>query len=512
MNFKNQQSVASVISVDPYNRVYYKNVSNHLEEAVHLGYSKNQYVISYLGAKSFISSIISLSKNIPEDDIADVLENKVYEDLALDMAISYEIKYVESFLHVDEANRYFNVFVVDPLTLENDFKNSVEDIKYLDIIIPVPLLFKTLYTKEILYTAGVHCFIYLQDNDSFLTIYNEGEFIYSKSLKYTFAEIYRKFCEFVGEQIPYDSFTKLLSSEGLGVQNIEYQKYFMKLFSEVFLHVSDVLTYVKRAYEIEKIDHIYIGSDIGYIPGIDEYSQTYLAIKTDDFNFNSELSSNDTRINQLHALMQLYATVPSTSRYECNFTIYHRPPPFAKRESGKLILITAAALSFGLLYPIVNWSLSYAEDMRYNMLQSEYDSKLHPEKLAREATINLKEKQKSEADKIKKGEEAEYNSKKNTLIKIHEVKVDYPMKSKHLTSLTHDFNRFSVNLKKISYEENNDTQVFTFSLRSSSDKKITELLKHLTDTKTGTYKFSLERIEFDEQEKSYTSELKAELL
>ena len=512
MNFKSQQNFTSVLSVDPYNRVCYKNTTDVLERATNLGYSKTQYVISYLSAKSFISSIISLSKNIPEDDIPDVLENKVYEDLALDMAISYEIKYVESFLHVDESNRYFNVFVIDPLTIEDDFKNSVNDLKYLDVIVPVPLLFKTLYTKEILYTAGVHCFIYLQDNDSFLTIYKEGEFVYSKSLKYTINEIYQKFCEFIGEQIAYEDFRVLLTKEGLGISNVEHQKYFMKLFSEVFLHTSDVLTYIKRAYEIEKIDHIYIGSDLNNIPGLDEYSQTYLAIKTDLFNFNYGLTSNEPYMNQLHALMQLYTTIPTTQRYECNFTVYHRPPPFAQRESGKLILLTSAALSIGLLYPIINWSLSYAENMRYNMLQTEYDSKLHPQKMAREGAINLKENQKKEANKIKVGEENEYNSKKNTLIKIHEVKVDYPMKSKHLTSLTHDFNRFAVNLKKVDYAENNDTQVFTFTLKSNSDKKITELLKHLTNTKTATYKFSLERIEFDEQEKTYSSELKAELL
>ena len=124
----------------------------------------------------------------------------------------------------------------------------------------------------------------------------------------------------------------------------------------------------------------------------------------------------------------------------------------------------------------------------------------------------LKEKQKLEADNIKKAEESEYNNKKNTLIKIHEVKVNYPMKAKHLTYLTKDLNKFSVMLTNIAYDENESNKTFIFSLSSTSDKKITELLEYLTKTKTSTYKFSLEHIDFDEKEKSYISELKVKLL
>ncbi len=209
--------------------------------------------------------------------------------------------------------------------------------------------------------------------------------------------------------------------------------------------------------------------------------------------------------------MHLYTTVPSVQRYECNFSLFHRPPPFAKRESGKLILLTSAALALGLLYPITNWSLSYAEAIRYQLLENNYQT-IHDTKTTREATIKLKETQKIEADKVKKAQEDEYNNKKNTLIKIHEVKVDYPMKSKHLTYLTKDFNRYSVMLKNVHYNETNSSKTFVFSLTSTSDKKVTELLEYLTKTKTDKYKFSLEHIDFDEKEKNYISELKVNLL
>ena len=86
------------------------------------------------------------------------------------------------------------------------------------------------------------------------------------------------------------------------------------------------------------------------------------------------------------------------------------------------------------------------------------------------------------------------------------------MKAKHLTYLTKDLNKFSVMLTNIAYDENESNKTFIFSLSSTSDKKITELLEYLTKTKTSTYKFSLEHIDFDEKEKSYISELKVKLL
>ncbi len=222
MNLEKQQSFTSVLSVDPYKREYFKSISSHLEREVDPVYSKSQFVVSYLGAKSFISSLISVSKNIPEDDLSDIIENKVYEELALDMAISYKINYIETYNHADEANRFFHVFVVDPLNLDEDFANSVEDIKYIDQIIPVPLLLKTLYTKEILDSSGVQCFIYFQENDTFLTVYAESDFIYMKSLKFSLRELHERFCELLGEQTSFEMFSQILSNDGFATPNREY--------------------------------------------------------------------------------------------------------------------------------------------------------------------------------------------------------------------------------------------------------------------------------------------------
>ena len=178
MDKTKQQTFSSVISINPYKNTYYKGVSNRLTPEEKPAFSKDQYAISYLNTKSFITALVDVSKNIPDDDIYDALENKVYEELALDMAIEYNIHYIES-AQTDENSRYFHAFVVDPLTLEEEFATSIENVKYIDQIVPVPLLLKSLYQREIIDDNGVHCFLYFQENDAFVTLYNDQEFLYT---------------------------------------------------------------------------------------------------------------------------------------------------------------------------------------------------------------------------------------------------------------------------------------------------------------------------------------------
>lgn len=508
---QNVETFSSVISLDPYQNTHIVGASGHLKEENTLEFSKKQYVVSYVGTKGFISTTVSISKNIPDEDLKDVIENKVYEDLALDMAIAYHTNYIEMHNRVDENNRFFQVFVVDPLTLENDFKPVVEELKYIDQIIPLPLLIKSLYAKEIIDDTGLHCFIYFQQDDAFLTIYNECEFIYTKSLNFSLTTLHEDFCALLGEQISFSAFVDILSSEGLATSNVEHQKYLIKLFSDAFLHINDILTYVKRAFQLDIIDTIYIGSEIANISGLDEYAQTYLSINSYSFDFDYGFTSDLPNISQIQYLMQLYTTIPTEDRYECNFSIFHRPPPFTKRASGKLILLAVASLVIALVYPLTNWSLAYIENVRYSLLHTQYTT-LHNKRMTREATINLKKRDKKRVAALEKNEQTAYNNKRNTLIKIHEIKVNYPMKAKNLTHLTQVLNKYGVQLKEVDYAQKDHQKYFTMTLLSRYNKKITELVKYLTKTNAGSYSFSLKNINYDAKDHYYTSKLKVTLL
>lgn len=509
MSKSKQQAYSTIVSANPYKGDYYGGTFNTISKTSSPSFAKEQYAVSFLNTKGFISTLIGISKNIPEDDVYDALENKVYEELALDMAIEYHIKYIEAIHRSTEGDRFFHVFVVDPLTLEQEFAQVVDTIKYIDQIVPVPLLLKSLYVKELIDSSDIHCFIYFQENDAFFCIYNEHEFIYAKSLKFSLKQMHERFCELLGEQIDFAAFETLLADEGLNTSHPDYQKNLIKLFGEIFLHVSDVITYAKRAYDIKKFDEIYIGTGAGKVLGLDEYAQTYLGIKTTPFDFDFGFNTNGQRVDQIHQLMHLYGKLEADERYECNFTIFHRPPPFAKRDSGKLILVTAASLAAALLYPGVYWGLSYVEEFHHAVLTKEYEQ-VHSEKMTREASVNLKLANKNAAQQLLDEQKTAYKQKQDTLMQVHEKKVEYPMKAKIMADFTRSFNQYRVQLKTVAYAEDlNNTKTFTFGLTSSSTQDITALLKHLTDIKRDQYNFNLELISYNEEEKSYLSELKA---
>lgn len=518
MSKKEQYSFSSVLSINPYKGDYVAGAAGALNKATSPTYSKEQYVISYLNTKSFINSNVAVSKNIPEDDIYDAIYNKAYDELGLDQAIMYKIEYIETFNKLDEDNRNFHVFIIDPTVIDDVFKTSVDRVKYIDSIVPSPLLLKSLYVRELIEDSGVHCFIYFQENDTFITIYNDKEFVYTKSINYSFAQMHERFCELYGEMVEYEDFIHFLSFEDLKTTDSPYKTFVIKLYKEIFSNINDILTYVKRALDIDKIDTIYIDTQLSSLTKIDEMAEVELGIRSSAFTFNYGFLTNQTaHIDHFHALMHLYASLSEKERYSCNFTLYHRPPKFIQRESGRAILFSVAALLLAFLYPASYWTLTYAQSLQYKLLEEEYRS-VHIMKLTRETTIKSKEAEKQRVNALVEQEKQEYINKKNTLIKIHDVKVNYPMKADLLQILTKDFNAYEVNLETAFYseieksEKSEASKDFKFGLVSSSDKKMTDLIKYLTKTYGGKFHFSINEISYNSEEKLYFGELKVSLL
>jgi len=511
MSASSQQSFTSVLSVNPYKETYFSGISSFISKTSSPEYAKDQFVISYLNTKDFINAQIEISKNIPDEDLYDAINSKAYDDLALDQAIEYKIQYIETFNVLDEENRHFHVFIVDPLDITNTFVHAVEKIKYIDVITPAPLLIKAIYAKEIIESSGVHCFIYIQENDAFITIYEEKEFVYSKSIKFSLLDMHERFCELYGERIDYDDFLHFFSKESLRDSNSDYKQFFIRLYKELFANINDILTYAKRAFEIEKFEHVYIGSQIQTITKLHEMLEVELNIRSSEFDFDYGFETNEQYVDQLHMLMHLYTTIPKDEKYECNFTLYKRPPKFIKRESGKLIILTFASFALAFAYPITYWILTYAQELQEDLLKQEY-KEVHISKITREATIKSRLADKSKAITLLEEEKKDYREKKNTLMKIHEVKVDYPMKAKLLAMFAKNLNKFHVNIDSVTYAQPDNQKVLSLHLVADKDRKITQLVEYLTNTYEGKFNFDLKEIKLDEDTNKYLSELKVKIL
>jgi len=241
-----------------------------------LSYNTSNFITSYVSNKDIITTTIQLSRNIPQEDIEDILEIKAYEELGLDQASNYII----SFMEVENAGeeREFHLFIAAPEVLDELYLPIKQETKYLDLIIPAPLLYKALYKKEILNDNGTHCFMYFTKQDAFVTFYKNGEYIYSKSIEFSLEQMYEKYCELVGEQVDKKEFFSILETEGLKATNNSYQQNLMKIFGEVFITINDIIIYTKRAFQLDTIDNMFIGSVQGPIIGLDEYSQNVVEL------------------------------------------------------------------------------------------------------------------------------------------------------------------------------------------------------------------------------------------
>ena len=506
-----KKNFSTILSVNAYNQNYKIGNFNSLENISNVEYDKKQFVLSYLNSRHFINAQIEISKNIPDEDLFDAINNKAYDELGLDQAVEYQIKYVESFSHLDDENRYFHIFIVDPLTIEETYEAISEEIKYIDVIVPTPLLFKSLYSTRLIDENGAHAFVYIQEDDAFVTIYNNKEYIYTKSIKHSLENMHERFCELYGQHISYQEFTKFIATQNLKESTSPYKEFFFALYKELFTTVNEVLTYAKRAFELDKIDHLYIDFQIATKTQIFELVEVELNIRASDFSFNFGYESNSKYIDHIHALMQIYPTLEEAQRYDCNFTIYERPPKFIKRNSGKVLMLIAASFIIAFAYPVAYWSLTYLQISHLHSLEEEY-VQLHKEKIFRQANVKKRLESKEKSLKILAQQKEEYASKRDTLIKIHEVQVNYPMKAKMIASLTKDLSTFNVQLDSLEYSESELFKKFNFHLVSKSDKSITNLVKYLTKAHANRFTFSLNEIEYNQTLDKYVSELKVKLL
>lgn len=495
-----EQNYSEIISIDPISLQSYKFAKNEIKPHRLEKSDKNSFFVSYIQSKDVISATVDISRNIPDSDLQDAIEIKVYDELGLDSAIEYRITYLETETN-DQKNRVYNVFVIDASLVSEQLSEIKKHTHYIDYVTTAPFLISALYKKALLETENTDCFVYFQKNDAFLAIYRAGEYLYSKSLHYSLTELTEKFCELVGERIDEEEFYKLLTTEGLKSTNISYQSFLMQLFGELFLYINDVIVFAKRSYHIESIDRIYIGSEIGMLVGADEYAKSYLGLESFEFNFNIAINSKEWYVDQLHILMGLAAQVYAEDKDDkLNFSTFKRPPPLKERPVGKLlgVLISSIILSSG--YPIYQYGHSQYLKIQTTSASNEY------KKVNREANIIRGKIAKLRKDRAKvvslvKQETEKLDFRKKLLTEIHKKKTEYSMKAHILVDLINISNSYKSKIDLIEYIDGN----IKLSIKNRSEKKITEFIEELTQL--NKYKITTDKIEIDPLNNLYLSQI-----
>ena len=498
-----KSTIKNIITLNVFSEKSYIFKDDTFQPLKKLTYNTANFITSYISNKDLITTKVSISRSIPEEDIADILDIKAYEELGLDQANSYVISSYE----IENAGeeREYHLFVAEPEELDALFLPIKQETKYVDLILPAPLLYKPLYSKEILNDNNTHCFVYFTQHDASVTLYKDGEYLYSKSIEFSLEQIYDKYCEHIGEKVDESEFFAILEAEGLKTTNNDYQQNFMKIFGEVFITINDIIIYAKRAFNLETIDQMFIGSERGPIIGLDDYSQNYLGLHSSDFNFNYNVNNEEWYTDQLQYLMLLssFEYMEDESSF-VNLTMYPRAPSFVNRASGQFIISTFAAISLSLAYPLMYLVGSYVNDAKIYALDSE-NKKLSSESQKYKAILGKKKNEIKALDSKIDNVSNLYSGKTKTLTAIYDKKVNYKLKSGLFHTIAEELDKFDVHVDMISTE--GDT--LYVSLVSTDDRKFTELIKYISDTHFDDVKeIDIERIEKDPENSYYKGLLK----
>jgi len=503
---KPENRFQSVITIDNYNHRNYKFEDSKVSSIRKLQFKRQNYFVSFVANKDLIIAPVSVSRSIEDEDLEGALEDKAYDELGLDAATEYIIKYREFFGEGDGRN--FQLFIMEKEKYNELYSDIRNTLKYVDLIVPAPLLYQSLYDNNILEKKKVHCFLYFAEYDTTLTFYQDGEYLYSKSINYSLKQIYDRYCEIVGKSVDEKQFFRIFQKEGVKTTHLEFQQNLIKLFNEIFITINDIVIYTKRAYKVDVIDQMFIGSELGPISGADEYAQNYLGLYSIPMTFDFKIESDEWYIDQMHYMMNLSAqTYWDEPERFVNFSLYPRPPIFVKRASGQFIISLILALLAASAYPLFFLGSSYAIDMKNKQLREEQQRvSAIATRYRRILAQKLKEiKRLSDKRALLK---VTYEGKEKTLVSVYNKKVNYNLKSNQLAAFAKNFKKYGVHSNKM--VSINDT--YYLSLISNSDENVTELIKDITKNYSKDIKMiNIDEISQDSNSSLYQGVLKVEL-
>jgi len=504
MKFKKVNTITGgIVSIDPYTKKTYNFLNNTLSEGDLKFYDRKNFYISYIYMKDLTTGSVEITNAIGEEDLNDAIEVQAYDELGLDTAEEYTIKYIES-NSSDSENRVFNIFAI-PLNKISELFEDMENIKHIDYITPAPLLFSALYKKEYLSRGKVDSFIYLDYNDAHISIYQDGEYLFSKTLTFSLKKINEEFAKSLGQHIDEKEFFNLLKVQGLKTTDSTVQKSLIKIFGEMLNYVKDVLQFAKRSNSLESIDNIYITSKIGDIKGLPEFANSYTDIDCSKLEIKVSKNSSEIEIDPICEIMTIFAReYQNSSDDTLNISMFKKEPPFFTRPSGKLTKTVAAAMIVSLAYPLYQVGQTYLLEKEYKLLNNHHNT-LSINVSSMKTSMAEVVKQNKEVDEKLKVKDKELAFRTKLLYQIYSKKVSYPMKAKVLNDL---FKKVNKHRSKITRFENHDRELI-LSVRSSKDKYITELIKELSKNKN--YKVSTDVIIKDKKKSYYQSAIKVEL-
>ncbi|WP_314068790.1 hypothetical protein [Campylobacter showae] len=471
---KNKGDTGSIVTYDPYLQTSYAFSNNKIFPTELSKANKNSFFISYVKYKDITVGSVEIPISTEEDDTSNLITIKAYEQFNLDPATEYKIVYNEV-PNISSDTKIFNVFISDVLSTDKLYSLAIKKIPFIDYVVPAPLAFDALYKKNILSTQDTEAFIVIQEDDAFIAVYYNGEYIQSRPLRYSIKNISEKFATLSGDKLNDSAFLNILK-HGTNTPDDKNKNFITEIFDEIAYYIGDIVNSLSR-FNGSSISSIYIVAD-AIMGDFAEFMQEKLNIPTKNLELNIAINSKEIEISNIHNIMVVNAQYyKETQENDFNFSNFLRPLPLFQRSSGKLVTYVLVGLLLGLLHPLYLYVSGIITDIDTADKKSEYEIN-NADKIRIEGALAAIDQQISDTSKLIEAEQEKINFRKNTISEIYDKKVNYPMKGIVLFELSNLINNKDIQTAKI----NNSDRNMTVTLVSKDEKKLTELIQNVSNS------------------------------
>ena len=314
------------------NDKFFQKIDDNITKLEELKISTNDIITSSISIKDVITYTFKLPISTPKEQLTNEANIQFYDNAGLDLNKQYKTFFLIKELK-NEENYLIEAIAIEEHILKDKFSKIVEKTNFIDYISLSVLCFSEfyeLYQQE----KKRDAFVYLDNEQSFIAIYRDGEYLYSKTLN-PLSPLLKTI------DMDYSQFVELMIEKGVNKENYDLDDFLIaneidKFFSEYFMSINNRLSYGKNIFYLDNIDNIYFYTPFT-IKDIDTLKEFW---ELTGINFT--VLPNE-EINLLDKLAIYY----NEKHYqdEINFSIFPRPPKFYKTKTFQLIMLILATFA-----------------------------------------------------------------------------------------------------------------------------------------------------------------------
>jgi len=458
---------------------------------------KSDFIVSNLPVSYIFQTTLIVPKDVLLDDVPLLYEEEVLTDLALSPEDQYILKVEKTDGDLGRSYEY-NTLVARTSDIEKLYE--IADMNHLDLLVPTPYLFESLYDDNLLTKLGKSVIIYIDKNEVFGALYSDGKLALFKKLGSGLDEMVEAFNELSPEIIDKDKLLELIGKGGDEVLAAPLKKVY-SLFAE---EINDFLIYAKRVQKISDFGTLYIES----LYGVNSYFLDFIAgnygYECKRFEFREGLIEQKA-IGIIKAVALKWALVNFSKKVWCNFTIFERQPPLLKRASGQMVSMFLLSTVLALAYPAYNYIDTYITDAEIARLKKENGELQKQKEIFDTALSTARSELEQSKEELKKSQD-EYRSVVDVLENFVNYQKEYRQKSRIIVEINGFLQKDGLYLSALSFEEGDKKVRFVLETVAGSEQAIASFVNTLI--KEGGFSVSINEI--SKKDGIYTSSISAE--